>query len=225
MHIYSHQDKFIQNKYYRWYYSIIERALCQGRIKNKFTYYEAHHILPSSIFPEYKSFKTNQWNKVLLTAREHFICHLLLPKFVADKQSQFKVIHALYAMTQQNNNQQQRNNSKSYAYAKRLMIEIRKDPIASKDWRDKVSIANLGENNPRFGKPGTFLDKTHSQETKDIIGSKNRGLKRTQEVKDKLKGPRGKQKNPAPLLKCPHCGFLTKKGNIWHFDRCQSRLS
>ena len=85
-----------------------------------------------------------------------------------------------------------------------------------------ISIGISGEKNPRFGKTGTFLNKNHSQETKDIIGSKNRGLKRTQEVKDKLKGPRGKQKNPAPLLECPRCGLLTKKGNIWHFDRCRS---
>ena len=43
---------------------------------------EAHHILPKAkdMFPEYKSFKENPWNKILLTPRQHIICHICLAK-------------------------------------------------------------------------------------------------------------------------------------------------
>lgn len=43
---------------------------------------EKHHILPKAkdLFPEYKSFSSNPWNKVLLTPRQHFIAHWILWK-------------------------------------------------------------------------------------------------------------------------------------------------
>ena len=43
---------------------------------------EKHHILPKAkdLFPEYKSFSGNPWNKVLLTPRQHFIAHWILWK-------------------------------------------------------------------------------------------------------------------------------------------------
>lgn len=41
------------------------------------TIYELHHIFPKSLFPQYEKIKSN---KVLLTLREHYFCHLLLIK-------------------------------------------------------------------------------------------------------------------------------------------------
>lgn len=43
-------------------------------------YSENHHILPKSLYPEYKNFKENSWNKVTLTPRQHFIAHWLLAR-------------------------------------------------------------------------------------------------------------------------------------------------
>lgn len=76
---------FPVSKYSVWYLSIINTALSQGRIKRKknnklFVYYEYHHILPKSLFPLYGNLNKNEWNGVLLTAREHYICHWLLTK-------------------------------------------------------------------------------------------------------------------------------------------------
>lgn len=45
------------------------------RKKGNGNYYEAHHILPKSLFPEYSKVKENI---VLLTGEEHFKCHQLL---------------------------------------------------------------------------------------------------------------------------------------------------
>ncbi|ODA49489.1 hypothetical protein BC476_05985 [Vibrio parahaemolyticus] len=38
-------------------------------------YTEAHHILPKSIWPEFKDLKANEWNKVRLSAYNHFMAH------------------------------------------------------------------------------------------------------------------------------------------------------
>lgn len=51
-------------------------------------YTENHHICPKSpdLFPEYKSFSKNPWNKAVLTARQHFIAHRLLAKAYGNSQ-------------------------------------------------------------------------------------------------------------------------------------------
>jgi ribosomal protein L37AE/L43A len=45
-------------------------------------YTEKHHICPKSkdLFPEYSSFKLHNWNKIKLSARQHFIAHWMLWK-------------------------------------------------------------------------------------------------------------------------------------------------
>lgn len=72
---------FIDNKYAKCYARIIDAAILLNRIRTD-GYFEMHHILPKSkkLYPQFASLKDNPWNGVLLTPREHFICHLLLAK-------------------------------------------------------------------------------------------------------------------------------------------------
>lgn len=83
----------LDNKYTRWYCSLvanaIQRDICEG-------YIERHHVLP-------KSFKLggekDKKNLVLLTAREHFVCHWLLTKmFDSESELSKKMQQALRAM-------------------------------------------------------------------------------------------------------------------------------
>ena len=73
--------------YRKVYMRIISHAKSeqlQGlRKKGNGNYYEAHHILPRSLFPNWIKRKSNI---VLLTAREHFFCHQLLTKIFPSKQ-------------------------------------------------------------------------------------------------------------------------------------------
>lgn len=62
------------------YNSIIENAKSKNRIKLKknninYVYYETHHILPKCL-----NGSNDKDNLVLLTAKEHYICHKLLNK-------------------------------------------------------------------------------------------------------------------------------------------------
>lgn len=57
---------------------------------------ENHHILPKSIWPEYKDLLINDWNSSLLTLRQHFIAHYMLYKIFGGKMT-----YALYQMVPQ----------------------------------------------------------------------------------------------------------------------------
>jgi hypothetical protein len=65
-------------------------------------YYESHHILPKSLYPEYKNLKEHPSNGVLLIAREHFICHILLMKHykkLNNKNAYIKMSKALHRLS------------------------------------------------------------------------------------------------------------------------------
>jgi hypothetical protein len=64
---------FIKNKYTKIYHNIVTRASSRKLSE----YAELHHIIPKSLGGD-----DSVTNIVALTAREHFICHLLLTKMV-----------------------------------------------------------------------------------------------------------------------------------------------
>ena len=78
----------INNKYKKWHDSIIDNA--QSRIIKGYS--EKHHILPRSL-----GGLNNKDNIVKLTAKEHFIVHMLLCKFTVSK-SKYKCLVAFEGM-------------------------------------------------------------------------------------------------------------------------------
>jgi hypothetical protein len=65
-------------EYKKIYYMIIEKAQNENRKKNNGVYYESHHITPRCLGGEGGFTQLNHPNIVLLTAKEHFLCHKLL---------------------------------------------------------------------------------------------------------------------------------------------------
>ena len=55
---------------------------CQQKNIGYEGYVENHHICPKAkdMFPEYENFRQHPWNRAVLTARQHFIAHLILWK-------------------------------------------------------------------------------------------------------------------------------------------------
>lgn len=85
---------FINSKYSKWYYNLIQsrKAIKRYRLPrnhHNYQYFELHHIIPKSL-----GGSNDKDNLVLLTPKEHFICHLLLIKMVTDIDQQ-KMIYAL----------------------------------------------------------------------------------------------------------------------------------
>jgi hypothetical protein len=79
-------------------------------------YFEYHHILPKSLFPE---FKISNFNLIKLPHRAHFIAHYLLAKAT----NNYKMISAFNGMCNQNKQKHQRSLSVLYAAAKKMFSE------------------------------------------------------------------------------------------------------
>lgn len=71
---------FIENKYHKWYFNIIENAKNRTSIDG---YVEKHHIIPRSFGGD-----NTKSNMVILLSREHFVCHKLLVKMTTGKNKQ-----------------------------------------------------------------------------------------------------------------------------------------
>lgn len=123
--------------YQRIYDSIIEKAIKENRLKSKVVYYESHHILPACLGGSNK-----KENRVLLTPKEHFICHLLLVKIYEkkDKRSYIKMLRAFVLMSTTKNKEQEN----------RYLNSLHYNRIKTKLYGDNGLLS--GENAPFYGK-------------------------------------------------------------------------
>jgi hypothetical protein len=113
------------------YDSIIEYRKTQQPVNE---YCETHHIIPKSI-----GGSNNQDNLVILTAREHFICHLLLVKIHENSQNYYKMVKAFFMMQTESKNQQRYISSRQYSRLKEYLAKIQSDSV-------------IGNKNPNYGK-------------------------------------------------------------------------
>ena len=137
--------------YLKIYNNIIEKALSEKRNK-KNNYFEKHHILPRSL-----GGNDLKNNIVLLTAREHFICHALLVEIHRGNYNNFcKMLHAFILMKGESLGQKRYMNSRLYNKIKEEYSIIRsineKGKILSESHNNKISNSLKG--------------KKHSEETK-----------------------------------------------------------
>lgn len=148
--------------YQNIYDKIILKASKLLRIKNEI-YYEKHHIIPKCL-----GGTDEEKNLVLLTPKEHFICHKLLTFIYPDNR---KIACAFHFMTFSNKGNYKLS-GRDYQYARELISLI---PI-SDITKQKMSISHKG-------KPGGMKNKKHSLET--IEKMKNKIV--SEETKQKLR--------------------------------------
>ena len=113
--------------YQRIYDQIIDRARKEQRAKKQGTYYESHHIVPRS-----EGGSNKYSNLVLLTAKEHYIAHLLL---YAESPTQARA----YAFVRMSHNRIKRSSAKMYQQAKILTAKISSE-------RNKLTIRTVEQN-------------------------------------------------------------------------------
>jgi hypothetical protein len=90
---------FIENKYTVIYYKIIERS----KNRNLEGYTEKHHIIPKSL-----GGTNDKTNLAILTAKEHYICHILLTKMTFGE-NKIKMLHAVNSFISWASNKHKRN--------------------------------------------------------------------------------------------------------------------
>jgi len=182
--------------YLKRYLSFIEG--CREKNSGYKGYAENHHICPKAktMFPEYKCFRKNPWNRAVLTARQHYIAHILLARayggamwIALDRMTQFSKDH---------------DNNRNYFISSKIYERIRKEKSAFISEMRKKEGKWSGKNNPMYGK-----------------GKSNPlyGIKRSDETRALQSKIRQEQMT---IVKCPKCG---KSGEIramkiWHFENC-----
>jgi len=144
---------YLINKYYSIYYSIINRGLS----RTISGYIEKHHIIPKSM-----GGSDDATNIVHLTAREHFICHLLLVKMTTGK-DQFRMACAARMMSTKQDN---RITARHYETLKKMSRRTAQD--FTFEWKEKIRKSKLGKTTWNKGIPRT-------QAVKDAVSRATKG--------------------------------------------------
>lgn len=230
---------FLQNKYTKWYFNIINSA----KIRSTKSYGETHHIIPKSL-----GGSNSKENLIFLSAREHFICHWLLTKMVENVKHKYQMWNAFSCMLYRENGNQER-----YKVNSKIFENIKKEGSKIK------SIKFSGKNNPRYGIKGeahpsygkewtTEHRKNASEAHKGYIRSLESRQKQSEKTREKKQSiehiqNRSGANHPGygkelsidrkekirqgvlnmPLHTCEHCGKTTTKGNYkrWHNNNCK----
>ena len=201
--------------YKRIYDLIIDKSKSRGLNKRLVPYYtECHHIIPACEFSTRKT-STYDDNLVLLTAKEHYVCHHIL-----SKTGNIKLLRAFYLMTKMH-----RFESSSMLTAKQyetlkieysklmsnrhitddtkeLMRSKRLGQKLSKETKEKISVALKG----RIGRRLTDEQKMHLSKINSGELHPKFGKKHSPETILKLKA---KAKN----RKSEQCSMFGKKHN------------
>ena len=152
---------FLNNKYTKWYTTIITNAVHREPLLE---YIERHHILPKSL-----GGSNHKNNIVELTAKEHFVCHLLLTKMVIGVQRRSMVFAA-------------RNMLYGNTFQQRVRITGKIYEIIKRDAALEISTMNSGKAAWNKGLPGNFTGMKHSSETRKLMSLSQAGLSKPRTV-------------------------------------------
>jgi hypothetical protein len=145
--------------YSKIYYKIVE-----NRKDHPYDgYVECHHIIPKSL-----GGSNDKDNLVNLSAREHFICHLLLTKMYSEgTPNHYKMVKAFMMMLLCKSENQQR-----------VLTSKRFESLRIK-FSEAQSLSQTGKNNSQFGKTKSLeLRKKISDRTKESLSAKGLGEKK-----------------------------------------------
>lgn len=140
---------FVENKYSRWYEQLVQKALLRETVDG---YKESHHIVPKSF-----GGSNDKDNLVNLSAREHYIAHMLLWKMRFSGKYGSKMSFAFCSFVFKF----KPTKHLTYKVTSRIYETFRKEYAAM------LSGSSTGEGNHFYGKK-------HSDETKKIIGEKSK---------------------------------------------------
>lgn len=171
-----------KNKYSQWYENLIRKA--QNRLLVN-GYVEKHHVIPVCF-----GGSNAKTNIVTLTAREHYIAHLILWKMSMDKKYHNKMTMALHVMVNGSGNKKQNRsylvrsriyeaNRKEYC---RVISEIMSGP--DNKWRGRKHSAESIEKMKAWQQDPIVKQ----QQRERVLGEKNHfyGKKHSEEIKKQI---------------------------------------
>jgi hypothetical protein len=122
-----------------WYFNIIKTAKLRKETPG---YTEKHHIIPRCL-----GGSNCLSNIAVLTAREHYICHLLLARFTTGT-AQRKMAHAAFMLTRSSKNQHRyKITARWYQILKEGMSAAKKGIVIprTEEWARNISKAKKGK--------------------------------------------------------------------------------
>lgn len=154
------------------------------------SYVERHHIIPKSLGGD-----DSEANLVFLTAREHFICHVLLVKFTLGS-NKFKMSSALSKMMQKNKFQDRNINSRFYEVARKLFNE--NNPYKQEHVIVATKLRMSSDKNPMRNP-----EVKKKRKNLDTSGEKNNfyGKKHTEDTIERLSGDNHYSRKPGYMRK------------------------
>lgn len=227
---------YLQNKYSRIYFLIIERA--KSRTLSPEVYVERHHIIPKSLGGD-----NTKFNLVSLTAREHFICHLLLPRMTTGVHKQ-KMTFAAWALTMKKDITDKKISNRTYQKLKEERAKLLRGKSMSEKQRLNLIKVNTGKpcseekkakirearklqittEETKIKMSKARIGKKHSPKTiEKMQQSAKLKLPMSEETKTKIKQARAKQIIHTIQVTCPHCGKIGGNRIMprYHFDNCK----
>jgi len=198
---------FLENKYNRWYMQIVNNA--KNRTING--YIEKHHIIPRSL-----DGTDDKDNIVELTAREHFVCHLLLTKMVTGYQKELMKF-AVGKFIQTAPKQQRTFTSWEYKKIRETISQVRTGKKHSVETRKKMSEKAKGRTPWNKGVTGIIhSEESNKKRSATLTGRKKPegfGQRISQAKKGHTAGMSGKKHSEETLLKMRQSA-LNRKNKI-----------
>lgn len=154
--------------YRKLYFKIITNAKKENRKKGCGIYYERHHILPKSLFPNWTKKKENI---VLLTAKEHYFCHKLLLKIYPSRAMSLAYVRLTH-------DGQHKVSMRDYERSKELNSKIMRERLLTEGMSGQWKKGNIPWNK---GKP-THLNPSYSKALSE--GQKKRFKNEDERIKN-----------------------------------------
>lgn len=150
--------------YRKVYQQLVDHAKSR-KLSKKDCYIEQHHIIPRS-----EGGTDDKYNLVNLTAREHYIAHLLLAKIYGDD-----AMHSAVVFMQTGHLK-----DRTFKFNSHLYSKLRNNFSALR------SAKMSGDKNPFFGKHSPMFGRHHSANAKQRISLSHKGKHLSEETKRKL---------------------------------------